>query len=104
MTEDSLSASNARHVSSPKSSLDLVTVGIGLSGLLAASFVLCVALGLVWSDGALHKPWFQFLPGVQWLSFGSFILGLVESIAYGWFIAVVYVPLYNVAARWRSTR
>lgn len=76
--------------------LALVPMGLSLSLLLAISYVLCVALGLVWWDAGLHQPWLQFLPGFTWLSWGSFLLGLVESFAYGWYIALVFTPLFNV--------
>ena len=67
--------------------LRLVPVGMSVGLLFAISYVLCVALGLIWWDGGLHQPWLQFLPGFTWLSPGSFLLGLVESFAYGWYVA-----------------
>jgi hypothetical protein len=75
--------------------LRLMPVGMSLGLLLAISYVLCVALGLIWWDAGLHQPWLQFLPGFSWLSPGPFLLGLVESFAYGWYVAVVFVPLFN---------
>ena len=75
--------------------LRLVPVGMSLGFLLAISYVLCVALGLIWWDAGLHQPWLQFLPGFTWLSPGTFLLGLVESFAYGWYVALVFVPLFN---------
>src|SRR5262245_28786368 len=76
--------------------LRLVPVGMSVGLLFAISFVLCVALGLIWWDAGLHRPWLQFLPGFAWLSPGTFLLGLVESFAYGWYVALVFVPLFNV--------
>jgi hypothetical protein len=75
--------------------LRLMPVGVSLGLLLAVSYVLCVALGLLWWDADLHRPWLQFLPGFTWLSPGTFLLGLVESFAYGWYLALVFVPLFN---------
>jgi hypothetical protein len=75
--------------------LRLVPVGISVGLLLAISYILCVALGLIWWDAGLHQPWLQFLPGFSWLSWGTFLLGLVESFAYGWYVALVFVPLFN---------
>ena len=75
--------------------LRLMPVGMSLGLLLAISYVLCVALGLIWWDAGLHQPWLQFLPGFTWLSPGTFLLGLVESFAYGWYFALVFVPLFN---------
>jgi hypothetical protein len=75
--------------------LRLVPVGMSLGLLLVVSYVLCVALGLIWWDAGLHQPWLQFLPGFTWLSPATFLLGLVESCGYGWYVALVFVPLFN---------
>lgn len=83
----------AAEVSVPR--LRLRPVGMSLSLLFVISYVLCVALGLIWWGSGLHEPWLQFLPGFTWISPGSFLLGLVESFAYGWYIALVFVPLFN---------
>jgi hypothetical protein len=35
------------------------------------------------------------------LTWGSFLLGLVESFGYGWYVALIFGPLYNYCAtRW----
>jgi hypothetical protein len=39
------------------------------------------------------------LPAFRWLSFGGFLLGLVESFLYGIYIGIVYVPIYNFMSR-----
>jgi ABC-type transport system involved in cytochrome c biogenesis permease subunit len=70
--------------------LALIPMGLSLSLLVAISYVLCIALGLVRWDAGLHQPWLQFLPGFTWLSWGSFFLGLVESFACGWYVALVF--------------
>ena len=75
--------------------LRLVPVGMSVGLLFAISYVLCIALGLIWWDAGLHQPWLQFLPGFTWLSPGTFLLGLAESFAYGWYVALVFVPLFN---------
>jgi hypothetical protein len=91
-----MSAQIAQSTATPTTRrLALVPVGMSLSLLLAISYTLCVALGVVWWDAGLHEPWLQFLPGFAWLSWGSFLLGLIESLAYGWYIALVFTPLFN---------
>jgi hypothetical protein len=75
--------------------LPVVPLGLSLSVFLVISYVLCVLLGLIWWDAGLHRPWLQFLPGVTWLTWPSFLLGLVEVIAYGWYAALVFAPLFN---------
>jgi hypothetical protein len=86
----------------PISRIPLSALGNSLSALLMISYVLCILLGLVWRGGGLHQPWLQFLPGFTWLTWQSFLLGLVETFAYGWYAALVFVPIFNFfAARLR---
>jgi hypothetical protein len=73
-------------------------LGTSLSAFLAISFLLCVALGLVAPGWGMHQPWLQFLPGFTWLTWPSVLLGLAESVAYGWYVALVFVPLFNAAS------
>ena len=87
--------SQARSVETGVRRLRLMPVGMSVGLLFAISYVLCIALGLIWWDGGLHQPWLQFLPGFTWLSPGTFLLGLVESLTYGWYVALVFVPLFN---------
>jgi Cu+-exporting ATPase len=44
----------------------------------------------------MHEAWLRLLPGFTWLSWGSFGVGLSESFAYGWYIALIFAPLYNL--------
>jgi hypothetical protein len=76
--------------------MPIVGLGIALSLFFAISFVLCI-LGYVLfpSLPITHSALSIFLPGFKLLSFGSAVLGLAESTAWGWYIAVVFAPLYN---------
>ncbi|MEE9598461.1 MAG: hypothetical protein V3V96_16940 [Acidiferrobacterales bacterium] len=47
----------------------------------------------------MFEAWRRLLPGFEWLTWKSFLLGLVESYAYGWYVALIWVPIYNVFAR-----
>ena len=76
----------------------VVALGLSLSLFLALSFTLCVLLGLVFPDWGLHQPWLQFLPGFTWVTWPSFFLGLIESFAYGWYVALIFGPLFNYFA------
>jgi len=88
-----------------KQGLSLTAVGHATSLLLAISFVLCIAFDLAFPAHAMFQTWQALLPGFTWLSWGSFFLGLVEAYGYGWYVALVWVPIYNVFAlrRQRST-
>ncbi len=75
--------------------VSLFAVGQATSLLLSISFVLCVGFGLVFPEYAMHAAWHSLLPGFEWISWTSFFLGLFESYAYGWYIALIWVPLYH---------
>ncbi|MCB1519126.1 MAG: hypothetical protein KDJ37_00965 [Hyphomicrobiaceae bacterium] len=77
--------------------------GMSLGLFLALTYVLCVGFDLLFPGMAMYESWLRFLPGVTWLTWPSFLLGLVESFAYGWYVALVFGPLYNFFAA-RSTR
>jgi hypothetical protein len=79
----------------PRQPLSIVVLGTSLSMFLTISYLLCIALGLVAPGWGVHQAWLQFLPGFTWLTWPSFLLGLVESVAYGWYVALLFVPLFN---------
>lgn len=83
--------------------IPVLALGMGLSLFLAISYVLCVVGYLVVPGLPIaHSALAIFLPGFTLLSWPSFVLGLAESFGYGWYIALVFGPLYNFfAARWR---
>lgn len=60
------------------------------------SYVICVLYGLV-VPASLHMVQFLeiTLPGFKWLTFGTFIIGLVESFLYGAYAGLVFAPIYN---------
>lgn len=80
----------------------VLALGVALSLFLAISYLLCIALYFL-SPGMVegHAMLALFLPGFKLLTPTSFVLGLVESFGYGWFIALVYAPIYNfLVVRW----
>ena len=78
------------------SRLSLMAIGHATSLLLVITFIICVAFDLLFPDHAMYKSWQALLPGFEWLSWKSFFLGMVESYLYGWYIALIWTPLYNV--------
>lgn len=80
-----------------KHKISLVALGHATSSFLAISFTLCVIFGLLFPQQAMYPVWLKLLPGFEWISWKSFFLGAVESYFYGWFIALIWVPIYNVA-------
>ncbi|MEE9157436.1 MAG: DUF5676 family membrane protein [Gammaproteobacteria bacterium] len=81
-----------------KHSVSLIAVGHATSLFLAMTFALCVAFDLAFPEHAMFEVWRKLLPGFEWLTWKSFILGLVESYAYGWYFALIWAPLYNFFA------
>lgn len=79
-------------------SVKAMTWGLGLFG--AVSFVLCVLYGLVVPAGfQMTRALEVMLPGFQWLTPQSFVLGLVESFLYGVYAGLVFTPIYNALVR-----
>lgn len=80
-----------------KLGISLMAVGHASSLLLAITFSLCVAFDLLFPEMAMYQTWLKLLPGFEWLSWPSFFLGLAESYGYGWYITLIWVPIYNFA-------
>jgi len=85
------------------SRLSLTAVGHATSITLAISFVLCVLFDLLFPQHAMFQAWQKLLPGFHWLSWSSFLLGVLESYGYGWYFALIWVPIYNVMAARKRT-
>ena len=84
--------------------IPIATLGMSLSLFLALSFVLCV-LGYLILPGlpVKHEALAIFLPGFELLTWQGFAIGLVESYAWGWYIALVLGAIYNFFARRRMS-
>lgn len=74
--------------------LDWRVVGLASGLFLAVSYVICVAYDLAF-DQRMYEAWLKLLPGFTWLTWPSFFLGLVETLLYGIYIGLVFVPIYN---------
>lgn len=76
--------------------IPVVTLGLALSLFLSFSYILCI-LGYLLLPGlpVQHSALAIFLPGFQLLSLKTFFLGLGESFGWGWYVALVFGPLYN---------
>jgi 2TM family of unknown function (DUF5676) len=75
--------------------LNVKPVAFALSSLIVISYILCVVYGVFFQAYPMHTAWEALLPGFVWLTWTTFLLGLVETILYGIYIAIVFVPLYN---------
>ena len=82
------------------SSLRIKRLGLSLSMFFAISYVICILGYLLMPDFPVrHEALSILLPGFKLLSWQSYFLGLIESFAWGWYIAAVFVPLYNFFGR-----
>ena len=87
-----------------KHSISFSAVGHASSLFLAITFAVCVAFDLLFPSHAMYQAWQKLLPGFEWISWKSFLLGLIESYGYGWYVTLIWVPLYNVFAAKASRR
>jgi len=78
--------------------VSMYAVGMTLGLFLAISFVACVLFDLAFPGYAMYTAWALFFPGFTGLNWTSFFIGLAESFAYGWYVAVIFTPLYNFFA------
>jgi len=78
--------------------IPVVALGLSLGSFFALTFVLCVLFDLWFPALAMNPVWAPLLPGFAWISWSSFLLGLVETFAFGWYIALVFGPLFNLFA------
>ncbi len=78
----------------------IMTLGHALSLFIAISYVLCVGFGLLAPERFhMHQAWAPLLPGFEWLTLSGFVFGLIGAYLYGWYIALVFVPLYRLFER-----
>ena len=73
----------------------IIVVGHATSLFLVVSYILCVGFCLLFPAYQMHEAWAPLLPGFEWLTPSGFLLGLLGSYAYGWFIAVIWIPLHE---------
>ena len=73
---------------------------------MAVSFTLCVLGGVIAPSLPIpHRTLELLLPGFIWISPGAFVLGLVESVAYGMYAALLFVAIHNFfTRRWTDAR
>ncbi|MBX9775784.1 MAG: hypothetical protein K2Y71_15490 [Xanthobacteraceae bacterium] len=79
--------------------LKVMSLGLSLSSFLVITYVLCVLFGLLVSDRGMHQLLGQLMPGFTWITWPSFFVGLIWSFIYGWYVAVLFAPLFNFFSR-----
>jgi hypothetical protein len=69
-------------------------VALATGSFLAITYLFCVVYDLAFGQ-RMYEVWLKLLPGFTWLTWQSFLLGLLESFLYGIYVGLVFVPLYN---------
>jgi P-type Cu+ transporter len=85
-----------------RQTLHFRSFGYATSAFFAITYVLCVGFDLVFPASAMHRAWQLLLPGFHWLTWPSLIVGFIESYAYGWYVALIWIPVYNIAVARRG--
>lgn len=78
--------------------IPVVVFGLSLGIFFVITFVLCVGFDLLFPGQAMYQTWLRLLPGFTWLTWPSFLLGVVESFVYAWYVALIFCPLFNFFA------
>ena len=78
--------------------MPVIALGMSLGLFLGITYVLCVGFDLLFPGQAMYETWLHLLPGFTWITWPSFFLGLAESFGYGWYVALIFGPLFNVFA------
>ena len=83
--------------------IPVIPFGISLSLFFVISYVACILFYLALPNlTQTHVVLSLFLPGFRLLNWPSFFIGLAESFAYGWYVALIFGPLFNFfAGRYR---
>ncbi len=76
--------------------IPLMPFGTSVSLFFVVTYTGCIVFYLLFPDLVrTHALLAQFLPGFTLLDWPSFFLGLVESFGFGWYVALIFGPLYN---------
>jgi hypothetical protein len=79
----------------------IVIWGLTISLFLALSLIACIIYGLALPAGfEMHRAWSPWLPGFEWLTVSGIIAGLAWCFLYGFWAALVLVPLRRLTGRW----
>ncbi len=77
----------------------MIVVGHTTSIFLAVSYTLCIGFCLLFPAYPMHESWAPLLPGFEWLTPLGFMFGLLWAYLWGWYIAIIWVPLNNLFNR-----
>lgn len=94
-----MARTEAQQATSMSLRIPVIPFGISLSLFCAITFALCVLFYVLFPESAdkhvllsFYTPWFKIM------TWQGFLLGLAGSIVCGWYVALVFGPLYNIFA------
>ena len=77
--------------------IPVVALGLNQIQFMAIYYTICIARYVFLPAlPQRHYALAAFFPGFGLLSWQAFFLGLVESLGWGWYIALIFGPLYNL--------
>lgn len=82
----------------PAPHIPIRALGWSLGLFLAITFTVCVLFDLAFPGESMTGLWAPLLPWVEGISPGSYVLGVIETLIYGWFVALIFAPLFNLFA------
>jgi hypothetical protein len=86
-----------------RTTIPVFAFGISLSLFFVISYVICIIGYLILPGLPInHAALAIFLPGFELLSWQTFLLGLIESFAWGWYVALIFGSLFNFFAHRRA--
>jgi len=81
--------------------MKVAPLGAALASFFAITYTICVLWGLATPVSMhMHQVWAPMMPGFKWISGTSYFVGLGWSILYGFYVALVFAPLYNFFSGW----
>ena len=90
-------AGNGRHIPGGYT-IPVLVLGKALSLFLVISYLVCVTTYLIPGLPTGHVMLTIFLPELKEMSWPNFVLGLADSFIWGWYVALIFGPLYNFFA------
>ncbi len=79
--------------------IPVIAFGLSVSLFFVITYVACIVFYLLFPGLVrTHALLALFLPGFSLLDWPSFFIGLAESFAYGWYVALIFGPLFNFFA------
>jgi hypothetical protein len=83
--------------------MKITSVGLTLTIFLAVTLTLCMVWGLIAPLSLhMHAAWEPLLPEFEW-SLSGYLIGLAWIVVYSWYTALVFVPIYNVFNKKKSS-